>query len=65
MGLLVGVGHIGFRRESDAVGTGELHWVLNPAFYCVGHGLHIQCCDHCRARLIEKKTMEMIDGELE
>lgn len=64
VGLLIRVGHVGFGRQSDAVGTGELHWVLHPAFYCVGHGLHIDGCDHCRARLIERKTMERIDREL-
>lgn len=44
--LLVGVGHIRGSGQSDAMGTGEFHWVFNPAFYCAGHGLHIQSCDH-------------------
>lgn len=58
VGLLVRVGHVGCRGQSDTVGPGKLHWVLNPAFNCVGHGLHIQSCDHCRARFTERKTTE-------
>lgn len=64
MGLLIGVGHVGHRGQSDTVGTCKLHRVLHPAFYGVGHGLHIQSCDHCRARLIEKTT-ERTDSKLE
>lgn len=37
------------------MGTGELHWVFNPASNCVGHGLHIQSRDHYRVTLGEEE----------
>lgn len=49
VGLLFRVGHVSFGRQWDSVGAGELHWVFNPTSNCVGHGLHIQSWDHCRA----------------
>lgn len=51
--LLVRFGRVRSRRQGDAVGTGKLHRVLHPAFYRVGHRLHIQTCDDCRAGLME------------
>lgn len=45
--LLLGLAHIICRGEVDAMGTGELYRVLNPASYRVGHCLHVQSCDHC------------------
>lgn len=45
--LLIGLGHVRGRRESDAVGASKLYGVLDPASYRVGHGLHVQSCDHC------------------
>lgn len=53
--LLVGVGQIGGRRQRDTVRSGKLHRVLNPAFYRVGHGLHIQRRDNYKERLRSKK----------
>lgn len=51
VGPLVCVGHVGGRRQRDSVGTSKLHRVLNPAFDCVGHGLHIHSCDDYRQRV--------------
>lgn len=42
VGLLLRVGHVSCGRQWDTVGAGKLHWVFNPAFNGVGHGLHIQ-----------------------
>lgn len=53
--LLVGVGQIGGRRQRDTVRSGKLHRVLNPPFYRVGHGLHIQRRDNYKERLRSKK----------
>lgn len=33
-------------RQADAVGTGELDWVLLPAFDSADHGFHVQGSDH-------------------
>lgn len=51
VGLLFRVGHISHRGQADTMGTGKLDWVLNPGSNGVGHGLHVQRCDHCGATL--------------
>lgn len=45
--VLIGVAHISCRCEINTMGTGKLHWVLDPAFNRVGHCLHVQSRDHC------------------
>lgn len=51
--LLIGLVHVRGRRQSDAVGASELYRVLDPASYRVGHGLHVQSCDHCGQQVRE------------
>lgn len=46
---LVAVAHISCGCEINTMGTGKLHWVLNPALNSVGHCLHVQSRDHCGA----------------
>lgn len=64
VGLLIGISHIGGKRHSNTMRASKLHWVLNPALYCVGHGLHVQSCDHCGTGLMGKMA-EIVDTRLE
>lgn len=54
--VLLRVAHISCRCEINAMGTGKLDRVLDPAFNRVGHCLHVQSCDHCRGRTQNKKN---------
>lgn len=66
--VLLGVAHISCRCEMNAVGTGKLDRVLDPAFNGAGHGLHVQSCDHCsgeNARQEKRRRFRTNAGEVQ
>lgn len=55
--VLVGVAHGSCGCEINTMGTGKLHRVLDPAFYRVGHCLHVQSRDHCGAKTQKQQKL--------